>query len=500
MAKPHFPNEFENKENKFYRVSSAIYNLNPSIPSFVYLRFKTTEENIDYVDIRNACTEAEYNEAIAIDNKIPFNQFEQQLKEQQLVKALSSNFNKDKAVKLFSNNILTYFPSYRYEQPGYLNEPYKVNLDFKKQTGFTGYLNNPIEVISGLPQLANWIMDVVLDNQYFNLNKEDIIETITKMGLKNEQTVTVGDLPVAIHTVIQETIKQKSEQQNTLNTILTRTLISKKYGDIRLGIGQRGMGSTRIQIVDAASGKKIYPSIFNISSGESAMLCLFGEILRQRDNIKNSVHLSEITGVVLVDEVDKHLHIKLQKEVLPELFKLFPNVQFIVSSHSPFLSLGLAEKLQERSRLIDIENGLSIQPTHDKQYQEVYDMMIKENDRYKKMYDTINLQIENEKELQIITEGKNTEHIQKAITVLDNSLLDRVKIIAGAEDKSGEQQLKNTFDVMANANHTSKFLFVWDCDSVAKVESLREQSSFFKYCFQKNTENNKIKKGSYKRY
>lgn len=28
---------------------------------------------------------------------------------------------------------------------------------------FSGYLPNPIEVISGLPQLANWIMDVVLD-------------------------------------------------------------------------------------------------------------------------------------------------------------------------------------------------------------------------------------------------------------------------------------------------------------------------------------------------
>jgi len=61
------------------------------------------------------------------------------------------------------------------------------------------------------------------------------------------------------------------------------------------------------------------------------------------------------------------------------LFSLFPNIQFIVSSHSPFLSMGLAEISQKRSKIIDLESGLSIQPTSDKQYQEVYEMMIEEN-------------------------------------------------------------------------------------------------------------------------
>jgi predicted ATP-binding protein involved in virulence len=79
MARPHFPNEFEDNKNKFYRVSSPLYNLDRTRPSFVYLRFKTTEGTIDYIDIRNNCTEQQYNEAITIENKIPFGKIKSNL-------------------------------------------------------------------------------------------------------------------------------------------------------------------------------------------------------------------------------------------------------------------------------------------------------------------------------------------------------------------------------------------------------------------------------------
>ena len=459
MARSYFENEFEGKENKFYRVSSSIHSLDPSQPSFVYLRFKTPESTIDYVDIRNVCTEDQYNEAILLEDKIPFGGIKSNLEKDHYIKKVSSSFDKKMAEGIFFNNLMTYFPSYRYEKPGYLNDPYQISLDFEKELSFTGFLKNPIEVITGLSQFANWIMDVVLD---------------LRMD-KNPQNEILF---------------------NNLNSIITRILISKKKSRLRFGIGPRGYGATRIQIVeDKEKIEQIYPTIFNLSSGESSLLCLFGELLRQTDNIRNNMQPDKITGIVLIDEIDKHLHIKLQKEVLPLLLNIFPNVQFIVSSHSPFLSLGLAEKVQKRSKLIDIESGLSIQPTHDKQYQEVYEMMIEENSRYKTMYDLIISQIEDKKELQIITEGKNTEHIKKAISVLDNSLMDKIKIISGAEDRSGDRQLKNAFDIMSNANHSCKFLFVWDCDFAAKADSVTENSSFFRFCFSKNELNSKANKG-----
>lgn len=47
--------------------------------------------------------------------------------------------------------------------------------------------------------------------------------------------------------------------------------------------------------------------------------------------------LVENRGIVLVDEIDLHLHPKWQMEVLPTLAKALPNIQFIVTSHSPLI-------------------------------------------------------------------------------------------------------------------------------------------------------------------
>lgn len=447
MARPHFPNEFEDKENKFYRVSSIIHNLDQSQPSFVYLRFKTAEEAIDYVDIRNSCTEQQYNEAITIGNKIPFSGIKASLEENNYVKNISLNFDKKKAEKLFSNNILTYFPSYRYEQPGYLNDPYKIQLDFKKQSGFSGDLKNPIEVISGLSQLANWIMDVVLD-------------------LRMNQEI------------------QNSILFSNLNLIITQTFISKKFGNLRFGVGLRGFGSTRIQILENKNGKdekQIYPSIFNLSSGESSMLCLFGELLRQADNNKNNIQLTEITGIVLIDEADKHLHIKLQKEILPRLFKLFPNVQFIVSSHSPFLSMGLAEEAQERSKIVDLDNlGISKDPTTNELYTEVYNMMIGENERFKEMFQALKQKIQEGTTPLIITEGKtDVQHIKKAKEKLNitGSELDFFEV---PEDGWGGSALKTLLENISKVYQTRKIIGIFDRDEEKIIKDIEKDNQRFK--------------------
>ena len=51
----------------------------------------------------------------------------------------------------------------------------------------------------------------------------------------------------------------------------------------------------------------------------------------------SGVKLVENCGIVLVDEIDLHLHPDWQRTVLPRLAKAFPNLQFIVTSHSPIV-------------------------------------------------------------------------------------------------------------------------------------------------------------------
>ncbi len=48
---------------------------------------------------------------------------------------------------------------------------------------------------------------------------------------------------------------------------------------------------------------------------------------------------------------------------------------------------------------------------------------------------------------------------------------------------------------MSNTNHSCKFLFVWDCDSEPKASAVKENESFYKFCFQRNESNSKAKKG-----
>ena len=45
--------------------------------------------------------------------------------------------------------------------------------------------------------------------------------------------------------------------------------------------------------------------------------------------------LSETPGIVLIDEIDLHLHPKWQQSILNDLNEIFPNIQFIVTSHAP---------------------------------------------------------------------------------------------------------------------------------------------------------------------
>jgi len=51
-------------------------------------------------------------------------------------------------------------------------------------------------------------------------------------------------------------------------------------------------------------------------------------------------------GLILIDELENHLHIKMQREIFPCLVKIFPHVQFIVATHSPFVWNSFSAQMQ----------------------------------------------------------------------------------------------------------------------------------------------------------
>ncbi|MCX6179549.1 MAG: AAA family ATPase [Chlorobiales bacterium] len=52
---------------------------------------------------------------------------------------------------------------------------------------------------------------------------------------------------------------------------------------------------------------------------------------------KNEKSISETLGIVMIDEIDLHLHPNWQRHVVHDLKKAFPKIQFVVTTHSPFI-------------------------------------------------------------------------------------------------------------------------------------------------------------------
>ena len=61
------------------------------------------------------------------------------------------------------------------------------------------------------------------------------------------------------------------------------------------------------------------------------------------DNQGDNIKIETLYGIVIIDEFDNHLHPKWQRDLVVELTKIFPKIQFIVSTHSPIPLLGAPE-------------------------------------------------------------------------------------------------------------------------------------------------------------
>lgn len=77
-----------------------------------------------------------------------------------------------------------------------------------------------------------------------------------------------------------------------------------------------------------------------LSDGQRTMLSMAGDIARKAATLNPFLGdnvMEETPGVVLIDELDLHLHPKWQRHVIEDLRRTFPKIQFFATTHSPFL-------------------------------------------------------------------------------------------------------------------------------------------------------------------
>lgn len=102
------------------------------------------------------------------------------------------------------------------------------------------------------------------------------------------------------------------------------------------------------------------PFDFNtMSAGYAAVFNIIGDLIMRME----SQHRLDLEGIVLIDEIETHLHVELQKQIVPILTELFPNIQFIMTTHSPFvLNSAPNAVVYDLEKHTLVENGLTNLP------------------------------------------------------------------------------------------------------------------------------------------
>ena len=74
-----------------------------------------------------------------------------------------------------------------------------------------------------------------------------------------------------------------------------------------------------------------------LSDGEKGVISLVADIAYRMALLNPDLleHVLETPGIVLIDEIDLHLHPAWQKKIVDDLIHIFPNIQFVITTHSP---------------------------------------------------------------------------------------------------------------------------------------------------------------------
>lgn len=83
-----------------------------------------------------------------------------------------------------------------------------------------------------------------------------------------------------------------------------------------------------------------------MSMGYAAIFDIVGDLMMRMESQQSY----ELEGIVLIDEIETHLHVELQRAIVPILIELFPNLQFVLTTHSPFILSSM-----ENSAVYDLE-------------------------------------------------------------------------------------------------------------------------------------------------
>ena len=452
----------EVNENNYYKIGNLQYINNKANTSRVNIKIKIDNNVIDYIDImskkpQEALENKEINEKELNDK--------QEFEETGFSKKIQINNLK---AKDFEKDILLYFPSDRYYSPMWYNsENYnRINYDSDK---YVGKSKSNFIKIDVLENIHNWILDI------FSIPEKSVI--LLPQGDSNTPKELWGKT-----VTIYNNIKIQKQIKEIFNIIIGEKcdLIMPSRKNKKIGLVGENINCSDIS---------------QLSTGEMFLYGMALSILKEWDLEHDNFELEDIKGCVIIDEIDVGFHIDYCYKVVPKLMVLFPNIQFIITTHSPFLLAGLNNEFKDNIDIINMPNGeilndINVFEEMSKAYEVLESETNKIIDLNQKLIDE-NKKLRNiDNKIMIYTEGKtDIQYLKLAIEKISGyeDLKQRMQFYdIGEKTKLGDGELNNIYEYLQKGNDNNIKICIFDRDNPKYIISDKkfEQglNKVYKFC------------------
>ena len=418
----------EVKGTNYFKVGQLGYINYSSEYSKVNIEYIHKDKIVKYTDIMSK------NPKNTIQNNIDIKQIvnnDEKFKENGFFRRISSPLKTDE----YNIGVYLYFPVDRYYVPNWYNKDNYTKVNYEQTESFVGKSTQNIIKVDVLSNIKKWLYDVFLSR--------------TTALISDNQKLQLIPVIMPLHNMILEVFK-------IIKNDKTITIPNYSYKNKLLPIE----GQT-INLSD----------INNLSSGEAMLISIFLSIIKEYDFAHDNYSLQDITGICVIDEIDLNLHISQQKEVLPKLIKMFPRVQFIITTHSPFFVKGMKEIFDDECDFINMPDGHILNDIIEfSEIEKTIEMFNIDGSQYVEYTKELKAQLkkisEQTDKITVLTEGKtDAKFLIKAYEKLGIEM-PNIEIRGLEEKTDGQSGDKTLMKILAiQKSLTSRLIAIFDRDN-----------------------------------
>ncbi|EMA4450917.1 AAA family ATPase, partial [Acinetobacter baumannii] len=231
------------------------------------------------------------------------------------------------------------------------------DLVFNKVDGYEESLNK----VSNFNIFLEWLIQILkMSEGILSEQQEYLLHDLKALELGGANNSSSPLHPMYLK--LKKSFEDQTSQQFNHNTNKLLEIINSVYRQIyqdfiRLELVNNDDGKDKVRMVLKDDSLFLH----QLSDGQRVFLGMIGDIARRLILLNDSSDNPLMgQGIIIIDEVELHLHPKWQQKIIGVLRKCFPNIQFIVSTHSPQI---LGEVESKHLRILTLQDTREIKVT-----------------------------------------------------------------------------------------------------------------------------------------